>query len=203
MDFTKLPTDNFYIFLSFAGLALIVFSTTYFSNKIQNIKSKYVELRKATIRDKHRVRFVKEEVQFKASVINLLRKKFTTNYGFEFKLKDENENHKNLEPNTLSDEYIKDYKEIVDAYLELSEKRHEQENYLGQLEFDSTKIEKELTEIEKNKSTFTAILIFSTILMATGLSFWYNRYQSIQDKILELNFEQLDRTIKNDSPKNN
>jgi len=194
MDFIKLPTDNFYIFLSLAGIVLLAyFIGLYFKikssldNTKNGVKKEIAKRKKALEYYKEKLKVVKSLAFMKAIIF---QKEFNVN--FDDYLSDRSESF--LIPASVStteqrQKFLTNYTEIRELLLNTNKEVTELEENIAILEIDTNMIiekDKELKQLNRVTYIFVTLGI---ILSLSGFSFWFFKHQIYQDKLLELNYE--------------
>ena len=199
MDFTKLPTDNFYIFLSLAGLILIIFFANLFVKK-------RIELANITNAIEDKVDKLESEANYiELNVANIVQKisfhtdHFKIKYGVEYKRHSDIKQKAEAIPSKIIQEgkiesYIKDYVAIENL-------RATHFKDAVQLKLAITLSKREVRILKKTSTEFRYISIFSAtvimcgiIMCVFGFKSWYLKNQFYQDRLLKVQYE---TTLKN------
>jgi len=126
MELIKLPTDNFYIFICFAGLSILIFFINLFVKKYTEINKMLDAANKEAIPHTTKLGYVEEEVENIKNEINLrtasFQQIFSLSYGdAEKQMKDYKIPGKVIEQNK-SEEYITQFLKIGELFLALKKK---------------------------------------------------------------------------------
>ncbi len=195
MDFSKLTTDNFYIFITIAGFSISIYCFNY-SNKIyKKIKSKIYSVNKRIVIEKKTIELIEFDIKLKKNEIFLLLELFKFNYEFTvLELNGERKEEfykiiKSFEKNKIK-ELLSDYRFIKNLSIESHKMATEKEIQVELLNIENYKLSK------LKKSYFSEVLpytfmglFFGLIFGILGLICWYEKYQKYQDEILKIKYK--------------
>ena len=196
MDFTKLPTDNFYIFLSFAGLGIIYLAYLIFTRRINHLNESLVLFKKTIIERKNHISFLSKKNAHLTKKIHFLESEFKLKFKLDFfrseiEVTKELTIPKDILHNNLAYDFIEDYLKIDKLYLYLDKQIIDAKLSIDLLDYESDLIEKSLAKTESFKIYFKTAVCGGIIILLIGLSSWYLLHQKYQDKLLKMNYESV------------
>ena len=175
MELPKLPTDNFYIFLTLLSGALMFYC-------IKNVVENEVELNNLTESVENKIDFTeqmefhnKKSINFYDSIRNIIGEKSDTTSDTSFKA-------------------------VLDkTYFQLADSVKIKNNQIMDATTETIyEIMRLQNKLEASKSKFRTNLIFACLAsfgFLSGLIFWYQKHQVIQDEMLKLQRDKLKKEV--------
>ncbi len=194
MELSNLPTDNFYIFLSLAGLSIIFFSVSSFLKQRNIIRLKSYDIEKEIAKVNTEVSDFDSKLSAAESHIRIFKIKLEKEYNIELNdyLSTENEIKKALHEKLTLEQFNK----TADAFLKLQEVILERQmdfhaigNLKTVLKINTKALDKIFSDL-KGVTILSFIGLLTGVLISTfGFCFWFNKHQVYQDKLIKLEYE--------------
>jgi hypothetical protein len=194
MEFTKLPTDNFYIFISLAGTLIVVFFINFIANRRTKIEDAISLIEQSLIQHKHDINlFAKKTAAAKFELkflIERFNKKFRVNYD-DF-IKFENTEFKiptDLQETNEASLFLEEFIKINRLKLTLDEELNKTYKTTDLISNETKLNSKKFKDYIFLENLAIFFIVVGILLSCFGYSSWYFKYQKYQDKMLKNSYE--------------
>jgi hypothetical protein len=193
MEITKLPTDNFYIFICFAGLAIILYFGNFLLKKFNALSLKVTEHEKYVVMLSSETDVIEKFVELSSKEIKLRTAKFHCSFNITYgDAKKEMENLKipqKIIDNKSVDDYISQMLAIEKLLSDLESPLIDSKKKSEVFQFDIKKTKEDAVFLKKVILVTALIFLVSAFMTSYGLTNWYIKHQFYQDQMIKLNYE--------------
>jgi len=189
MEFTKLPTDSFYIFCCFSGLWLIYYFTNLYFKKNNQLNNSILTYSKEAETSAIKISNLEKQSDSTQCEIKLAVQLFEKKYKIEYgKIKEIGLEELNLTFD-LQKEVIEEFLRIENLLLIFHTK-------INDAKGDRALSKIQMKELKRNLKYLKTLSFVTAIMLTVGISItffglysWYNKFQLYQDKLTRLNYE--------------
>ncbi len=194
MELTNLPTDNFYIFLSLAGLSIAMFSISTFIKQRNILRKRVCDIKKEISKICVETTFFQSKLDIISTKIRIFKTQLEKEYNIDIDdfISTDTEVRNGFGKNLTLEQFNKSADGLVQLQTQFLENKRglsDLENLKNSLKLDSKELDKSARELIYIFLFSFVGLILGIAISVCGFYYWFTKHQFYQDNLIKLEYE--------------